>query len=179
MLVLAVGSVVLARVIEHSRLGRGLAAIRDDEQAAESAGVPTLRLKLFAATLSGALMGVAGAPFPYYVSHLEPGSAFSLAIAVNAIAMPMIGGTIELGRAGDRRGAPGRRAADRDGDDFLDPQSADRRLAADRLRDFRARGDCRAVAETVAMSESLLRVENVTKRFGGFVALERRVAACR
>ncbi len=93
MLALAVGSVVLARTIERSRLGRGLAAIRDDEQAAESAGVPTLRLKLLAATLSGALMGVAGAPFPYYVSHLEPGSAFSLAIAVNAIAMPMIGGT--------------------------------------------------------------------------------------
>jgi len=92
MLVLAVGAAVLARFIQHSRLGRGLAAIRDDEQAAESAGVPTLRLKLFAATLSGALMGVAGAPFPYYVSHLEPGSAFSLAIAVNAIAMPMIGG---------------------------------------------------------------------------------------
>jgi branched-chain amino acid transport system permease protein len=92
MLVLAVGSVALARTIERSRLGRGLAAIRDDEQAAESAGVPTLRLKLLAATLSGALMGVAGAPFPYYVSHLEPGSAFSLAIAVNAIAMPMIGG---------------------------------------------------------------------------------------
>jgi branched-chain amino acid transport system permease protein len=93
MLVLAVGAVVLARTIERSRFGRGLAAIRDDEQAAESAGVPTLRLKLLAATLSGALMGVAGAPFPYYVSHLEPGSAFSLAIAVNAIAMPMIGGT--------------------------------------------------------------------------------------
>ncbi|MGH6979751.1 MAG: branched-chain amino acid ABC transporter permease, partial [Stellaceae bacterium] len=92
MLVLAVASSVLARNIERSKLGRGLAAIRDDEQAAESAGVPTLRLKLFAATLSGALMGAAGAPFPYYVSHLEPGSAFSLAIAVNAIAMPMIGG---------------------------------------------------------------------------------------
>jgi branched-chain amino acid transport system permease protein len=92
MLVLAVGSAMLARIVERSRLGRGLAAIRDDEQAAESAGVPTLRLKLIAATLSGALMGVAGAPFPYYVSHLEPGSAFSLAIAVNAIAMPMIGG---------------------------------------------------------------------------------------
>jgi len=93
MLVLAVGSVVVARTVEHSRFGRGLAAIRDDEQAAESAGVPTLRLKLTAATLSGMLMGVAGAPFPYFVSHLEPGSAFSLAVAVNAIAMPLIGGT--------------------------------------------------------------------------------------
>jgi branched-chain amino acid transport system permease protein len=93
MLVLAVGSVVVARSVEHSRFGRGLAAIRDDEQAAESAGVPTLRLKLMAATLSGMLMGVAGAPFPYFISHLEPSSTFSLAIAVNAIAMPMIGGT--------------------------------------------------------------------------------------
>lgn len=92
MLGLAAVAVALARTIERSRLGRGLAAIRDDEQAAESAGVPTLRLKLLASTLSGALMGVAGAPFPYYVAHLEPGSAFSLAIAVNAIAMPMIGG---------------------------------------------------------------------------------------
>jgi branched-chain amino acid transport system permease protein len=92
MLVLAVGSVVVARSVERSRFGRGLAAIRDDEQAAESAGVPTLRLKLIAATISGALMGVAGAPFPYFVSHLEPGSTFSLAVAVNAIAMPMIGG---------------------------------------------------------------------------------------
>jgi branched-chain amino acid transport system permease protein len=92
MLLLAAGAVALARLIEGSRWGRGLAAIRDDEDAAESAGVPTLRLKLLTATVSGALMGVAGAPFPYYIAHLEPGAAFSLAIAVNAIAMPMIGG---------------------------------------------------------------------------------------
>src|ERR1700689_3016656 len=93
MLILAVIAVAVARLVERSRFGRGLAAIRDDEQAAENSGVPTLRLKLLAATLSGGLMGIAGAPFPYYVSHLEPGSAFGLAIAVNAIAMPMIGGT--------------------------------------------------------------------------------------
>ena len=55
--------------------------------------MPTLRLKLIATTLSGALMGMAGAPFPYYIGYLEPGSAFDLAYAVNSIAMPMIGGT--------------------------------------------------------------------------------------
>jgi branched-chain amino acid transport system permease protein len=38
-------------------------------------------------------MGMAGAPFPYYIGFLEPSSAFGLAYAVNAIAMPMIGGT--------------------------------------------------------------------------------------
>jgi branched-chain amino acid transport system permease protein len=93
MLVLAVLSVAVARLIERSRLGYGFATIRDDEIAAEASGVPTLRLKLIATTLSGALMGMAGAPLPYYVGYLDPASGFSLAYAVNSIAMPVIGGT--------------------------------------------------------------------------------------
>ena len=93
MLLLVVLVIVVARSIEHSRLGEGFAAVRDDETAAEATGVPTLRLKLIATTLSGALMGMAGAPFPYYVTFLEPASAFSLTFTVNAIAMSMIGGT--------------------------------------------------------------------------------------
>jgi branched-chain amino acid transport system permease protein len=90
---LAVGSVLVARFIERSWIGRGLAALRDNEEAAECMGVPTLRLKLFATTVSGFLLGVAGAPFPYYVTFVEPNSAFALDYAVNALAMPMIGGT--------------------------------------------------------------------------------------
>ena len=93
MLVLAVLAVVVARSLERSWLGYGLTAIRDDEEAAEASGVPTLRLKLLATGLSGALMGMAGAPLPYYVSFLEPASAFNLSYAVTTIAMPMIGGT--------------------------------------------------------------------------------------
>ncbi len=92
MLVLAVIAVGIARSIERSRLGFGFSSIRDDEQAAEAAGVPTLRLKLVATTLSGALMGMAGAPLPYYVTYLDPASGFNLAYAVNSIAMPLIGG---------------------------------------------------------------------------------------
>ena len=86
-------SVVYARTIERSRFGRGLRAIRDEEVAAESMGVPTLKLKLLATTLSGALMGAAGAPFSYYVTYVDPPSAFNLSFAVNAVAMPLIGGT--------------------------------------------------------------------------------------
>ncbi len=93
MLLLAVVAIMAARMIERSRLGFGFATIRDDELAAEACGVPTLRLKLIATTLSGALMGMAGAPFPYYIAYIEPSSAFGLAYAVNSIAMPMIGGT--------------------------------------------------------------------------------------
>lgn len=92
-LVLAVGSVAVARYIHSSRIGRGLAAIRDDELAAECMGVPTLRLKLISTTVMGVIMGVAGAPYPFFVSYVDPASAFSLLIAVNSIAMPMIGGT--------------------------------------------------------------------------------------
>jgi branched-chain amino acid transport system permease protein len=93
MVVLALLSVGAARWIERSWIGRGLAALRDDEQSAECAGVPTLRLKLLATTVSGALMGCAGAPYPLYVSYIDPYSTFSLAIAINTLAMPLIGGT--------------------------------------------------------------------------------------
>ena len=93
MLLLAVASLVIARLIERSRLGYGFATIRDDELAAEASGVPTLRLKLIATTISGALMGMAGAPFPYYIGYLQPSSTFGLDYAVNSIAMPLIGGT--------------------------------------------------------------------------------------
>ena len=92
MMGLAVAAVVAARLIERSWVGRGLSALRDNEEAAECMGVPTLRLKLFATTLSGFFLGVAGAPFPLYVTYVEPSSAFSLDYAVNALAMPMIGG---------------------------------------------------------------------------------------
>jgi branched-chain amino acid transport system permease protein len=92
MMALSVISVGIAHWIERSRLGLGFAAIRDDELAAEAGGVPTLRLKLIATTLSGALMGMAGAPLPYYVTYLEPASSFNLAYAVNSVAMPVIGG---------------------------------------------------------------------------------------
>ncbi|MBV9557167.1 MAG: branched-chain amino acid ABC transporter permease [Pseudolabrys sp.] len=94
MLILAAASLTAARAIERSKLGYGFAAIRDDELAAEASGVPTLRLKLIATALSGALMGMAGAPFPYYIGFLQPQSAFGLEYAVNSIAMPMIGGTM-------------------------------------------------------------------------------------
>ncbi|HVY14075.1 MAG TPA: branched-chain amino acid ABC transporter permease [Rhodopila sp.] len=93
MLLLSVIAVATARAIQFSQLGYGFATIRDDEGAAEASGVPTLRLKLLATVLSGAFMGMAGAPLPYYVTYLDPASGFSLSYAVNTIAMPLIGGT--------------------------------------------------------------------------------------
>ena len=93
MVALAVLAIVVARLIEKSSLGYGFAAIRDDEAAAAAAGVPVLRLKLLAASLSGAFMGMAGAPLPFYLTYIEPSSSFSLAYTVNSVAMPLVGGT--------------------------------------------------------------------------------------
>jgi branched-chain amino acid transport system permease protein len=93
MALLAVLAIAIARYVQVSWIGRGLRAIRDSEEAAECSGVPTLKLKLFACVVSGALMGAAGAPMPMYLSFIEPASSFSLNWGVSALAMPMIGGT--------------------------------------------------------------------------------------
>lgn len=93
MLALAAGAVAVARWIEVSWVGRSLRAIRASEPAAECSGVPTLRLKLVACALSGGIMAMAGAPYAAYTSYVDPVSAFGLIIGLNALAMPLIGGT--------------------------------------------------------------------------------------
>ena len=91
--VLVVIAVATARYIEGSWIGRGLRAIRDDELAAECSGVPTLRVKLIACAISGALMCAMGAPNPMYQQFAIPGAAFELPYSVSPLAMSLIGGT--------------------------------------------------------------------------------------
>jgi branched-chain amino acid transport system permease protein len=90
---LVVLAVATARYIQNSWIGRGLQALRDDELAAECTGVPTLRLKLAACVISGALMCAAGAPAAMYLQYADPASAFNLNYSVSVLAMALIGGT--------------------------------------------------------------------------------------
>ena len=90
---LVVIAIATARFIQNSRVGRGLQALRDDELAAECTGVPTLRLKLLACGISGALMAAAGAPSAMYLQYADPSSAFNLNYSVSVLAMSLIGGT--------------------------------------------------------------------------------------
>ena len=90
---LVVVAVATARYIQSSRIGRGLQALRDDELAAECTGVPTLRLKLLACMISGALLSAAGAPSAMYLQYADPSSAFNLSYSVSVLAMSLIGGT--------------------------------------------------------------------------------------
>jgi branched-chain amino acid transport system permease protein len=86
-------AVAIARYIQNSWIGRGLRALKDDELAAECTGVPTLRLKVLACVISGALMCAAGAPAAMYLQYADPSSAFNLNYSVSVLAMSLIGGT--------------------------------------------------------------------------------------
>jgi branched-chain amino acid transport system permease protein len=90
---LVVLAVATARYIQNSWIGRGLQALKDDELAAECTGVPTLRLKMVACVISGALMSAAGAPAAMYLQYADPASAFNLNYSVSVLAMALIGGT--------------------------------------------------------------------------------------
>ena len=90
---LVVLAVTIARYTQISWMGRGLQALKDDELAAECTGVPTLRLKVLACVISGALMCAAGAPAAMYLQYADPSSAFNLNYSVSVLAMSLIGGT--------------------------------------------------------------------------------------
>jgi branched-chain amino acid transport system permease protein len=90
---LVVIAVATTRFIQNSRIGRGLQALRDDEVAAECTGVPTLRLKLLACAISGALISAGGAPAAMYLQYANPETAFNLNYSVSVLAMSLIGGT--------------------------------------------------------------------------------------
>ena len=90
---LVVLAVTIARYMQISWMGRGLQALKDDELAAECTGVPTLRLKVMACVISGALMCAAGAPAAMYLQYADPSSAFNLNYSVSVLAMSLIGGT--------------------------------------------------------------------------------------
>ncbi len=92
MAVMSLVAVAISRHLQYSHIGQGLRALRDSEEAAECSGVPTLRLKVIACVVSGALLGAGGAPMPMYLSFIEPASSFNLSYAVSALAMPIIGG---------------------------------------------------------------------------------------
>jgi branched-chain amino acid transport system permease protein len=90
--ILSVIAVAVARYVRDSWIGRGLRALRDSEEAAEANGVPTLKLKLFACVVSGALLAAGGAPLPMYLSFIEPASTFNLSYTISALGGSIIGG---------------------------------------------------------------------------------------
>ncbi len=78
--------------IQKSKLGYQLAALRDEDQAAETLGVNTFRAKMAALLISGGLTAMGATIFSQYVLFLEPHSEFSINTSVNLALISMIGG---------------------------------------------------------------------------------------
>jgi branched-chain amino acid transport system permease protein len=91
-LVLAAVSVVVVAGLATSRLGLGMRAIREDEDAAEASGVGALGLKLMALALSTTLAGLAGGSFAYYHISYYPSHPFGPHWTFDALLMTFIGG---------------------------------------------------------------------------------------
>jgi branched-chain amino acid transport system permease protein len=89
---LAVLCVAVVALLVHSRVGLGMQAVREDEEAAEASGVGTFRHKLLALAISTALAGLAGGAFAYYHVSYYPQHAFSPAWTFDAVLMSFIGG---------------------------------------------------------------------------------------
>jgi branched-chain amino acid transport system permease protein len=91
-LVLAALSVLVVAALAGSRLGLGMRAIREDEEAAEASGVGALRLKLTALALSTGLAGLAGGLFAFYHISYYPSHPFGPHWTFDALLMTFIGG---------------------------------------------------------------------------------------
>ena len=85
-------AMIFAQHLEHSRLGRGWIAIREDEFAAESVGVPSLRLKLLAYVMGGMWGGLAGGFFATRIGAIDP-TSFTFSLSVLALIVIVLGGT--------------------------------------------------------------------------------------
>jgi branched-chain amino acid transport system permease protein len=87
----AIAIVVLIRNLTFSQTGRSLAAIREDEIAAEAMATPTTRLKVLAFSLSAASAGIAGGLFAYMQSGIRP-EDFRFDKSIDMVVMIIIGG---------------------------------------------------------------------------------------
>lgn len=91
-LAIAIISVFFMRYVLRSKLGWGLAAIRDNDNTAASSGINVFKLKLYSFVIAAFVFGIAGAIFYIYQGFIEPVSAFSLQWLIIIILSTVIGG---------------------------------------------------------------------------------------
>jgi branched-chain amino acid transport system permease protein len=92
MLVLAVICVTLSWMVRRSNVGLALLAIRDDEDRAQAAGVPTGAYKLLAFVISAGLFGTIGGIYGYYLTYIYPQFAVDPLLAAGVVLMSFLGG---------------------------------------------------------------------------------------
>lgn len=89
---LAAAASLATWIVAHSRFGRGLLAIREDETAAETIGVPVLRYKVLAFAASTVIPGMVGGLMALRSTYFEVMQVFSPTISFTIVTMAIIGG---------------------------------------------------------------------------------------
>lgn len=92
MAALALASLLLLAWVSGSRFGHGLRSLRENEEAAETLGVPVTRYKLIAFVLSAAIPGMVGAVMALRSTYFVVGQVFDPMVSVTVIAMALLGG---------------------------------------------------------------------------------------
>lgn len=83
--------VIATRRLEHSRIGRAWAAIREDEIAARASGIPLVKAKLLAFATGASFAGAMGVVFAAKQKFVDP-SSFSFMESIGVLAMVILGG---------------------------------------------------------------------------------------
>src|SRR5581483_5007651 len=91
MVVLCVAAIYVSWRLAESRIGRAWNAMREDEQVAEAMGINTVRYKLLAFALGGAIGSLSGALFAVRIGSLTP-TSFELLVSITALAVVILGG---------------------------------------------------------------------------------------
>ncbi len=78
--------------LEKSKLGYYLIALREDTNAAEAVGVPTLKAKLLAFCISAFLTSLCGSFYAFYINYIDPYNTFSQGLSVEIALIAIIGG---------------------------------------------------------------------------------------
>jgi ABC-type branched-subunit amino acid transport system ATPase component/ABC-type branched-subunit amino acid transport system permease subunit len=91
-LAMLVAVVLVTRLIERSRFGMALLAIKQNEAAAEAAGIDTLFWKLAAISVSGAIASLVGAFYAVVLLVVTPASVFGMLVSAQALTVALFGG---------------------------------------------------------------------------------------
>ena len=98
-LTIAVLSIIIFRLILNSNLGLGLAAIRDNQQAAASCGINTFKLKLYPFVIGAIITGLTGSVYYIYQGFIEPTRTFNVSWTMAILLATVIGGIRTKGGA--------------------------------------------------------------------------------
>jgi branched-chain amino acid transport system permease protein len=83
---------IFCRALLQSRMGYFWLAIREDEEAARSAGIDAFRYKMFAVTISAGMTSFAGVIYAFYYNNLFPEQVFHISRSIEIILGPIVGG---------------------------------------------------------------------------------------